>query len=73
VLQGIAASNATTTTILTVVENTPTVHNLIVCTLCSVSAFQAVSLQFRSFSHQSAPFSLEGDVFWLKIKVTMGM
>lgn len=32
---GIAASNATTTTVLTVVENTPTVHNMVVCTLCS--------------------------------------
>ena len=32
---GITASNATTTTVLTVVENTATVHNLIVCTLCS--------------------------------------
>ena len=32
---GIAASNATTSTVLTVVENTPDVHNLVVCTLCS--------------------------------------
>eukprot|EP00929_Paragymnodinium_shiwhaense_P028605 TRINITY_DN16557_c0_g1_i1.p1 TRINITY_DN16557_c0_g1~~TRINITY_DN16557_c0_g1_i1.p1 ORF type:complete len:486 (-),score=68.20 TRINITY_DN16557_c0_g1_i1:360-1817(-) len=32
---GIAAANATAPTVFTVVESTPTVHNLIVCTLCS--------------------------------------
>lgn len=32
---GIAATNATTHTKLKVVESTPTVHNLVVCTLCS--------------------------------------
>ena len=32
---GIAASNATATTKLTVVENTSEVHNMEVCTLCS--------------------------------------
>jgi nitrile hydratase len=32
---GLRASNATATTVLTVLENTPTVHNLVVCTLCS--------------------------------------
>ena len=32
---GISASNTTTSTVLTVVENTDDVHNLIVCTLCS--------------------------------------
>ena len=32
---GLAASNATATTVLTVVENTAETHNLVVCTLCS--------------------------------------
>jgi hypothetical protein len=32
---GISASNANAPTVLTVVPNTPQVHNLIVCTLCS--------------------------------------
>ena len=32
---GVAASNSTTATVLTVVENTSAVHNLVVCTLCS--------------------------------------
>ena len=32
---GITASNTTTSTVLTAVENTEDVHNLIVCTLCS--------------------------------------
>jgi hypothetical protein len=32
---GIAASNATTATVLTVVPNCERVHNLVVCTLCS--------------------------------------
>ena len=32
---GIAAVNSTAPTVLTAVENTPSVHNLIVCTLCS--------------------------------------
>lgn len=32
---GVSASNNTATTVLTFVENTATVHNLIVCTLCS--------------------------------------
>eukprot|EP00854_Cymbomonas_tetramitiformis_P019712 gene19712-23582_t len=32
---GVTAANNTATTVLTVVANTPTVHNLVVCTLCS--------------------------------------
>ena len=32
---GVAAVNSTAATVLTAVENTPSVHNLIVCTLCS--------------------------------------
>eukprot|EP00958_Prasinococcus_capsulatus_P025128 scaffold4120_cov400-Prasinococcus_capsulatus_cf.AAC.22 len=32
---GIAASNNTASTVLTAVENTETVHNVVVCTLCS--------------------------------------
>ena len=32
---GISTSNPNAPTVLTVVQNTPTVHNLIVCTLCS--------------------------------------
>jgi nitrile hydratase len=32
---GISAANNTAPTVLTVVENTPAVHNLVVCTLCS--------------------------------------
>jgi nitrile hydratase subunit alpha len=32
---GIAGSNSTASTVLTAVENTATVHNVIVCTLCS--------------------------------------
>ena len=33
--EGIVASNSTTNTVLTAVESTADVHNLIVCTLCS--------------------------------------
>ena len=32
---GISSSNSTTPTVLTVVESTESVHNLVVCTLCS--------------------------------------
>ena len=32
---GVNSSNSTAPTVLTVVENTPEVHNLVVCTLCS--------------------------------------
>ncbi|GMH71014.1 hypothetical protein TrLO_g7512 [Triparma laevis f. longispina] len=32
---GISASNSTASTVLTAVENTSSVHNLVVCTLCS--------------------------------------
>ncbi|KAH8047030.1 nitrile hydratase [Aureococcus anophagefferens] len=35
---GIAAANATAPTVLTALENTDGVHNLVVCTLCSCAA-----------------------------------
>lgn len=53
---GLEASNNTASTVLTVVENTPEVHNLIVCTLCSCYPRSILGLSpswYRSRSYRA--------------------
>jgi nitrile hydratase subunit alpha len=53
---GILPPDFNTTRILTVVENTPTVHNLIVCTLCSCYPTFVLGMSpawYRSRSYRS--------------------
>lgn len=53
---GISGSNSTASTVLTVIENTPETHNLVVCTLCSCYPRAILGLSpawYRSRSYRS--------------------
>lgn len=53
---GFSATNSTTTTVLTAVENTPDVHNLVVCTLCSCYPISILGLSppwYKSRSYRA--------------------
>jgi len=53
---GIMAANSTASTVLTVVENTPETHNLVVCTLCSCYPRSILGLSptwYRSRNYRS--------------------
>mmetsp|Transcript_40884 Transcript_40884/g.79614 ORF Transcript_40884/g.79614 Transcript_40884/m.79614 type:complete len:235 (+) Transcript_40884:1028-1732(+) len=53
---GMVAQNSTAATVLTAVENTPDVHNLVVCTLCSCYPRSILGLSpswYRSRSYRS--------------------
>ena len=71
---GIKASNTTTTTVLTVVENTQDVHNLVVCTLCSCYPLTILGLsppwyKSREYRAQAVrkPREMLKDTFGLEI------
>ena len=55
---GILASNINAPTMLTVVENTPDVHNVVVCTLCSCYPAKLLGLSpqwYKSRIYRSHP------------------
>ena len=49
---GIEAANSTAPTVLTAVENTATVHNLVVCTLCSCYPLSILGLSPPWYKHR---------------------